>query len=272
MTFSGVVSRNTSPTTSLPSTVTSLNATGTTLGAPLAQVASVCPVCQEALSGEESAEAPPAAEEARRFRGSVLTAGRGSGWESADTTVSAEEHAKKSPPKWVVIFGAGDEESAEAPPAAEEARRFRGSVLTAGRGSGWESADTTVSAEEHAKKSPPKWVVIFGAGDEESAEAPPAAEEARRFRGSVLTAGRGSGWESADTTVSAEEHAKKSPPKWVVIYGAGDEARTRYLDLGKVALYQMSYARKRRRCCGTLVPPVGVEPTTRGFSVRCSTN
>ena len=99
MTFSGVVSRNTSPTTSLPSAVTSLNATGTTLGAPLAQVASVCPVCQEALSDEESAEAPPAAEEARRFRGSVLTAGRGSGWESADTTVSAEEHAKKSPPK-----------------------------------------------------------------------------------------------------------------------------------------------------------------------------
>ena len=56
------------------------------------------------------------------------------------------------------------------------------------------------------------------------------------------------------------------------VFGAGDEARTRYLDLGKVALYQMSYARKRRRCCGTLVPPVGVEPTTRGFSVRCSTN
>ena len=95
MTFSGVISRNTSPTTSLPSAVTSLNATGTTLGAPLAQVASVCPVCQEALSDEESAEAPPAAEEARRFRGSVLTAGRGSGWEPADTTVSAEEHAKK---------------------------------------------------------------------------------------------------------------------------------------------------------------------------------
>ena len=95
MTFSGVVSRNTSPTTSLPSAVTSLNAAGTTLGAPLAQVASVCPVRQEALSGEESAEAPPAAEEARRFRGSVPTAGRGSGWEPADTTVSAEEHAKK---------------------------------------------------------------------------------------------------------------------------------------------------------------------------------
>ena len=44
---------------------------------------------------------------------------------------------------------------------------------------------------------------------EESAEAPPAAEEARRFRGSVPTAGRGSGWEPADTTVSAGEKAKK---------------------------------------------------------------
>ena len=28
------------------------------------------------------------------------------------------------------------------------------------------------------------------------------------------------------------------------VFGAGDEARTRYLDLGKVAFYQMSYARK----------------------------
>ena len=29
-------------------------------------------------------------------------------------------------------------------------------------------------------------------------------------------------------------------------YGAGDEARTRYLHLGKVALYQMSYTRGTR--------------------------
>ena len=55
-------------------------------------------------------------------------------------------------------------------------------------------------------------------------------------------------------------------------FGAGDEARTRYLHLGKVALYRMSYT----RICGphrseALVPPVGIEPTTRGFSVRCST-
>ena len=31
--------------------------------------------------------------------------------------------------------------------------------------------------------------------------------------------------------------------KKAFISGAGDEARTRYLHLGKVALYQMSYAR-----------------------------
>ena len=55
-----------------------------------------------------------------------------------------------------------------------------------------------------------------------------------------------------------------------VFSGAGNEARTRYLHLGKVALYRMSYARIRPAKSG-VVPPVGVEPTTRGFSVRCST-
>ena len=36
---------------------------------------------------------------------------------------------------------------------------------------------------------------------------------------------------------------KKETVTEVTVYGAGDEARTRYLHLGKVALYQMSYAR-----------------------------
>ena len=40
---------------------------------------------------------------------------------------------------------------------------------------------------------------------------------------------------------------KTRPPLGGLVFcGAGDEARTRYLDLGKVALYQMSYARKRK--------------------------
>ena len=41
--------------------------------------------------------------------------------------------------------------------------------------------------------------------------------------------------------------------------GAGNEARTRYLHLGKVALYQMSYARMR----GTAVPSNGAQSRNR---------
>ena len=55
--------------------------------------------------------------------------------------------------------------------------------------------------------------------------------------------------------------------------GAGDEARTRYLHLGKVALYQMSYIRIFRPLkADDVVPPIGIEPMTRGFSVPCSTD
>ena len=59
-------------------------------------------------------------------------------------------------------------------------------------------------------------------------------------------------------------------------YGAADEARTRYLHLGKVALYQMSYGRILQflypKTAKQVVPPIGIEPMTRGFSVPCSTD
>jgi hypothetical protein len=42
---------------------------------------------------------------------------------------------------------------------------------------------------------------------------------------------------------AAAEPKIKGTPKGAFYFGAGDEARTRYLHLGKVALYQMSYAR-----------------------------
>ena len=58
--------------------------------------------------------------------------------------------------------------------------------------------------------------------------------------------------------------------------GAADEARTRYLHLGKVALYQMSYGRILQflypETAKQVVPPFGIEPMTRGFSVPCSTD
>ena len=60
------------------------------------------------------------------------------------------------------------------------------------------------------------------------------------------------------------------------ICGAGDEARTRYLHLGKVALYQMSYGRILQflypETAKQVVLPIGIEPMTRGFSVPCSTD
>ena len=59
--------------------------------------------------------------------------------------------------------------------------------------------------------------------------------------------------------------AQKNHPEGWLRCGAADEARTRYLHLGKVALYQMSYGR-------IMVPPIGIEPMTRGFSVPCSTD
>ena len=69
---------------------------------------------------------------------------------------------------------------AEAPPVAEKARRFRGSVPVFTPQRGWKPADTTVFR---------------------IAEAPPAAEKARRFRGSVPVFTPQRGWKPADTTV-----------------------------------------------------------------------
>ena len=54
-------------------------------------------------------------------------------------------------------------------------------------------------------------------------------------------AGRGS--HPSHACSSLGKRAKKEQILSYLLYGAGDEARTRYLHLGKVALYQMSYAR-----------------------------
>ena len=50
----------------------------------------------------------------------------------------------------------------------------------------------------------------------------------------------------SDSIVRASSPAKKAQPFGWTFYGAGDEARTRYLHLGKVALYRMSYTRGTR--------------------------
>ena len=66
-------------------------------------------------------------------------------------------------------------------------------------------------------------------------------------------------------------------------YGAGKESRTLDLNLGKVALYQLSYSRvwtaaavkekaHRRDGLSNLVAWDGIEPPTQGFSILCSTD
>ena len=50
---------------------------------------------------------------------------------------------------------------------------------------------------------------------------------------------------------------EKRPTKGWALFGASDEARTRYLHLGKVALYQMSYTRNSK-----------VNYTTNPFAVK----
>ena len=44
----------------------------------------------------------------------------------------------------------------------------------------------------------------------------------------------------------AEKQNKRTSFRMSFCFGAGDEARTRYLHLGKVALYQMSYTCERQ--------------------------
>ena len=59
--------------------------------------------------------------------------------------------------------------------------------------------------------------------------------------------------EAASSTLPAAFQKETPSCRMVFLFGAGDEARTRYLDLGKVALYQMSYARKRKIDCSTRI-------------------
>ena len=90
-------------------------------------------------------------------------------------------------------------------------------------------------------------VFLFGAGDEARTRFPASREWHNHSQEPCLTsefdalrAGRGSEFKPARGIPKTKPH----PFGWGFVFGAGDEARTRYLDLGKVALYQMSYARR----------------------------
>ena len=102
----------------------------------------------------------------------------------------------------------------------------------------------------HKKTGHPKLGVLFhsGAGNEARARFPASREwltAIRRPPASPLIQSRLRRGAEAASSLSDE---KTGHPKLGVLFhsGAGNEARTRYLHLGKVALYQMSYARGTR--------------------------
>ena len=103
------------------------------------------------------------------------------------------------------------------------------------------------------KRKTPMWVsFFFGAGDE-ARLATGIPRMAEPFAGALpdLLIQRASR-RSRQRVQACPRHIPKRIPHpigWGILFGAGDEARTRYLDLGKVALYQMSYARRRHHYC-----------------------
>ena len=105
-------------------------------------------------------------------------------------------------------------------------------------------------AEEHAKKITTRKGGDFWSGRRGSNSLPGIprmADAIRRNPASPLDLTRSAPVEAASSSSPSVKFQKKTPSERMgSSFGAGDEARTRYLDLGKVALYQMSYARKRK--------------------------
>ena len=83
----------------------------------------------------------------------------------------------------------------------------------------------------------------------------------------VLTLGKGEGPAGKCSVYMKKAKNRLKLSFQPVLFGAADEARTRYLHLGKVALYQMSYGRikKSPKICSViflLAAPVRLERTT----------
>ena len=127
--------------------------------------------------------------------------------------------------------------TADALPAAGKARRFLGCVLTGGHKCDGQSDDTTRAAQPSRRRG-----------------SLAALSAATRTRAPKRATGTFFSLRSCPVRASARVIPKETPSfRMVFLFGAGDEARTRYLDLGKVALYQMSYARKRKIDCSTRI-------------------
>ena len=80
-------------------------------------------------------------------------------------------------------------------------------------------------------------------------------------------------WNDMAARIGAIRHKQKGKPRWLPLVkasrpasGAGNETRTRDLNLGKVALYQLSYSRTRHR--GRIIAFGSVVSTCDGATQR----
>ncbi len=62
----------------------------------------------------------------------------------------------------------------------------------------------------------------------------------------AATPHRGVATKSFEPLIFHTKKKKQMRMHLLFLFGAGDEARTRYLHLGKVALYRMSYTRRNK--------------------------
>ena len=68
--------------------------------------------------------------------------------------------------------------------------------------------------------------------------------------------------------MGGETQNKRTAFRLSFYFGAGDEARTRYLHLGKVALYQMSYTCERQILLYRLLPQKSSNFFKRGYKSK----
>ena len=131
----------------------------------------------------------------------------------------------------------------------------------------------------------------FGAGDEESAAAPPVADKARRFRGSGtigahLKGGRGSYCrdgerrDAREMKWSGRRGSNSLPPPWQggalpdelrPQFGAQSRSRTSDTGIFSPLRYQLSNRGISSGCCSLIMATTkGLEPSTSGVTGRRS--
>ena len=154
------------------------------------------------------------------------------------------------PLRCVSFWGADNEARTRFPASRQRPSAIRGNPIrprieNALRALGWRYR---VHLLPKNRTSKPDVLFLSGADNEARTRFPASRQRPSAIRGNPIrprieNALRALGWRYR---VHLLPKNRTSKPDVLFLSGAGNEARTRYLHLGKVALYQMSYAREQR--------------------------